>query len=281
VALAGGVEPPPATLRALPTQEAGRLVAEQRFLRGLYSGGTLCYEALVLLRRYLGSIWSNTPLRPEEALDPVTRSREHTILDLGGDEFTWGRLHPMIDPALRVQRMEQEASDPSVAILLLDVVLGYGAHPDPAAVYAPVIRRLRAQAGTAGRHLCVIASVCGTDADPQNAAAQREALVEAGALVEDSNARAVRVAGLVAEAHGSRGAALEPPVVRAAPQPPAWPGVDPVLAMLRKPPAAINVGLEVFAESLAAQGVPVVPLDWRPPAGGKPHLLDLLDKLEA
>lgn len=281
VRLAGGIEMPTVTLRALPTQEAGRLAPEQRFVRGLYSGGTLCYEALVLLRRYVGPIWSNTPLRPEEALDPVTRSREHTVIDMGGDEFTQGRLHPMIDPALRLQRIEQEAADPSVAVIVFDVVLGFGAHPDPAAVYAPVIARTLQQARAMGRHQSVIVSVCGTDADPQNAGAQRAAFVEAGALVEDSNARAVRLAGLTAEAHGSRGAALEPRLIRAASQAPDWPDVGPVLAMLRKPAAVVNIGLELFAESLAAQSVPVVSVDWRPPAGGKQHLLDLLDKLEA
>lgn len=281
VRLGYGIDVPPPVLRSLPAQEAGRLAREQTFLRGLYSGGTLCYEALVLLRRYVGPVWSNIPLRPEESLDPVTRSREHTVIDMGGDEFTQGRLHPMIDPALRVQRLEQEAADPAVAILLFDVVLGYGAHPDPASVYGPVIARLQAQARASGRHLSIVASVCGTEGDPQDAAAQRAALVDAGALVEESNARAVRLAGLIAEAHGSHGTASEPRVIAAAPQAPVWPDVDPVRAMLRKPPAVINVGLELFNESLQAQGVPAVSVDWRPPAGGKQHLLDLLDKLEA
>jgi FdrA protein len=281
VRLAYGMSAEPSGLRSLPAQEAGRMARDQRRVRGLYSGGTLCYEALVLLRRYVGPIWSNTPLRPEESLDPVTHSRDHTVIDMGGDDFTQGRLHPMIDPALRLQRLEQEAADPSTAVLLLDVVLGYGAHPDPASVYAPVVPRLQAQARAAGRHLSVVASVCGTAGDPQDAAAQHAALVDAGVLVEESNAKAVRLAGLILEALGSRGAAGEPRVIEAAAQAPAWPDVDPVLAMLRRPPAVVNVGLELFAESLTAQGVPVVSVDWRPPAGGKQHLLDLLDKLEA
>jgi len=281
VRLAYGVTVEPSMLRSLPAQEAGRLARGQRHVRGLYSGGTLCYEALVLLRRYVGPIWSNTPLRPEESLDPVTRSRDHTVIDMGGDDFTQGRLHPMIDPALRLQRLEQEALDGSTAVVLFDVVLGYGAHPDPASVYAPVIARLLAQARGAGRHLSVVASLCGTEGDPQDAAAQRAAFIDAGVLVEKSNARAVRLAGLIMEARGSRGAAEEATVIEAASHAPTWPDVDPILAMLRRPPAVINIGLELFNESLAAQGVPVVSVDWRPPAGGKQHLLDLLDKLEA
>jgi FdrA protein len=144
-----------------------------------------------------------------------------------------------------------------------------------------VIRELREQTRAGGRHLSVVASVCGTEDDPQNAAAQREALIEVGTLVEDSNARAARLAGLIAEAHGSRGAPSEGVTIAAAPVAPPWPDVGPVGSLLRQPPAVINVGLELFAESLQAQGVPVVSVDWRPPAGGKQHLLDLLDKLEA
>ena len=276
-----GIEVAAVTLHSLPAQEAGRLAPGQRYLRGLYSGGTLCYEALVLLRRHVGAVYSNTPLRPDEGLDPVTRSRDHTVIDMGGDEFTQGRLHPMLDPMLRLQRIRQEAADPETAVLLLDVVLGYGAHPEPAAALAPVIHEVREEMRAAGRHLSVVASVCGTDDDPQNAQAQRDVLIDAGVLVEDSNARAVRLAGLIAEAHGSRGAALEPKTISAAPAVPAWPDVEPVAELLRRPPAVVNVGLELFAESLQAQNMPVVSVDWQPPAGGKQHLLDLLDKLEA
>ena len=269
------------TLRSLPAQEAGRLAPGQQYLRGLYGGGTLCYEALVLLRRHVGAVYSNTPLHPDDALDPVTRSRAHTVIDMGGDEFTQGRLHPMLDPTLRLQRIRQEAADPQTAVLLLDLVLGYGAHPEPAAALTPVIREVREQVRRAGRHLSVVASVCGTDGDPQDAGAQRDTLIEAGVLVEDSNARAVRLAGLISEAHGARGMPLEPKTISAAPAAPPWPDVDPITRLLRTPPAVVNVGLELFAESLQAQNVPLVSVDWQPPAGGKQHLLDLLDKLEA
>ncbi len=280
VQLACGTEAALPPMRSLPEQEAGRLSTDQRYLRGLYSGGTLCYEALVLLRPHLGAIYSNSPADPSEALEPVTRSREHTVIDMGGDEFTQGRLHPMLDPTLRLARLRQEAADPETAIVLLDVVLGYAAHPDPAGALAPVIREVREQASREGRHLIVAGSVCGTDDDPQNAGAQRAVLVEAGVLVEESNARAVHLARLIATRQGKREVRSMRKVVAAAAATTAWPEVGRVSALLGARPAVINVGLDLFAESLQAQGVPVVSVDWQPPAGGKQHLLDLLDKLE-
>jgi FdrA protein len=280
VHLAYGKEADGGPLRTLPGEETVRLAPGQRYVRGLYSGGTLCYEALVLLRSKIGPIFSNTPLRLEEALDPVTRSREHTIIDMGGDEFTQGRLHPMLDPMLRLQRLRAEAADPQTAVLLLDIVLGYGAHANPSAAFGPVIDEMRGQALAAGRSLTVIGSVCGTDDDPQHATDQRDALTEAGMLVEDSNARAARVAGLIAEARGSHGRLNEPQALRADGPIPPWPAVDAVSTLLSRPPSVVNIGLELFAESLQAQGVPVVSVDWQPPASGKQHLLDLLDKLE-
>ncbi|MGQ0569699.1 MAG: hypothetical protein ACT4P5_09245, partial [Armatimonadota bacterium] len=184
------------------------------------------------------------------------------------------------DPMLRLQRIRQEAADPETAILLLDVVLGYAVHPNPAAALAPVIREIRDQARASGRRLSIVGAVCGTDDDPQDASAQRDGLLEAGMLIEDSNARAVRLAGLIAQGRGSRGETREMKAISAASAAPSWPAVGPILELLGQRPAVINVGLALFAESLQAQDVPVVSVDWRPPAGGKPHLLDLLDKLE-
>ncbi len=279
-AYGAGAAPPP--MPHLPGQEVERLAAGQRYVRGLYSGGTLCYEALVLLRESLGPVYSNSPVDPSLALEPVTRSREHSVIDMGGDEFTQGRLHPMLDPTLRLARLRQEAADPQVAVILLDVVLGYAAHPDPAGALAPVIREVRARASSEGRHLIVAGSVCGTDEDPQDAPAQRAALVEAGMLVAESNARAVHLARMAVGRQRSSepSSASTSDVVAAAAATTAWPDVGPITAMLKARPSVINVGLELFAESLRAQGVPVVSVDWQPPAGGKRHLLDLLDKLE-
>ncbi len=280
VTLATGALPHWRQWEALPAQEAGRLASTQHYVRGLYSGGTLCYEALVLLQRYVGPVYSNTPLDPAYALESATRSRAHTVIDMGSDEFTVGRLHPMLDPGLRHQRLLREAEDPEVAVILLDVVLGHGAHPDPARDLAPVIRQARERARAAGRWLPVVASVCGTDDDPQGYEAQAAALLEAGATVQATNAQAVRLAGLVAEGAGSKGSPRPPVEIPAPTEPQPLPDASRIAPLLTGP-RVVNVGLELFAESLASQGVEVISVDWHPPAGGKQKLIDILDKLNA
>jgi FdrA protein len=243
-----------------------RFAAGQRYLRGLFSGGTLAYEALLLLQDYLPAVYSNLPLKKEHRLENALVSRAHTIVDMGEDEFTVGRLHPMMDNDLRIRRLQQEAEDPEVAVILLDVVLGYGAHPDPAGELAPAIAEARAVAAEAGRTLEVVAVVVGTDEDPQDMEAQIEKLADAGARVETSNDAAVRYVGrLVRPVSGHQSAV----------------GFQPVdLAVLQKPLAAINVGLGSFTESLQAQDAPVIQVDWKPPAGGNERLMALLEKMK-
>jgi hypothetical protein len=172
----------------------------QRFVRALYTGGTFCYEALTLFDAARQPAYSNVPLRAEQTLADAWKSQDHTILDLGEDLFTRGRSHPMIDPRLRQDRVLKEAADPDVAVILFDIVLGYGSHPDPAGVMATSIVEARAIAERDGRAITFIGSVCGTDGDPQGLDGQVAMLREAGAILLPSNARAVEAAlGLVAE----------------------------------------------------------------------------------
>ena len=192
VALANGRTPE--SRRASVPSPSMPFAPEQRYVRGLYSGGTFCYEASLLLKKELGRINSNTPVEPEDRLSDVWTSRKHTVIDLGDDLFTRGRPHPMIDHRLRNERLIKEASDPEVAVILLDVVLGYGSHPDPAAEMVPVIQKARELATNAGRHLVIIGFVCGTAADPQNLSRQETALREVGVILTESNAQAVRMA---------------------------------------------------------------------------------------
>jgi FdrA protein len=174
------------------------LAPAQRYVRGLYSGGTFCYEALLLLTETFGPIASNTPLEPELMLADVWRSQRHTVVDLGDDAFTRGRPHPMIDQTLRRERILQEAADPEVAVILFDVVLGYGAHADPASELAVTLKEAATLSRAAGRGLALVASVCGTAADPQDLLRQEASLREAGVLLADSNAQAVRLAARLA-----------------------------------------------------------------------------------
>lgn len=176
------------------------LAAEQRYIRALYSGGTFAYEAAVLLGASLGKVWSNAALRSEDELNDPWTSTAHCIVDLGDDVFTRGRPHPMIDHRLRNERIVREAADPEVAVILFDVVLGFGAHPDPAAEIIPAIESARAAAARRQRKLAFVGFLCGTASDPQDLGRQATMLREAGVILADSNAQAVRTAAVIAVA---------------------------------------------------------------------------------
>jgi hypothetical protein len=100
----------------------------------------------------------------------------------------------MIDHRLRNERILKEAADPQVAVILLDIVLGYGSHPDPAGELAPVLHQATGSAKKAGRQLAVIGFVCGTASDPQGLSKQEDTLRSAGMILAESNAQAVRMA---------------------------------------------------------------------------------------
>lgn len=185
-------------LEKIISDETSRLQPSQKYIRGLYAGGTLCYEALVISAGSYKDIYSNTPIHPEQALPDPMKSQKHTFLDLGADEFTLGRPHPMIEPGSRNERILTESQDAETAVVLLDNVIGYGAHSDPAGVVASAIIEAKEIARKEGRGLSVLASVCGTEKDPQNREEQIEKLKDAGVIVMPSNAQAVKMAVLIA-----------------------------------------------------------------------------------
>jgi len=185
-----------------PPLNAPRLNPEQRYIRGLYSGGTFCFEASLLLGDVLSPVYSNTPVGRALRLEDVWTSRAHTLVDLGDDVFTRGRPHPMIDHRLRNERIAKEAADTGTAVILLDVVLGYGSHMDPASEMVPAIDAARTSAAEAGRDIAFLGFICGANGDPQNLSAQESALRQAGMILARSNAEAVRfAAGLVKHAN--------------------------------------------------------------------------------
>jgi FdrA protein len=199
VALASGREPESfASLATLPSPP----VAGQRYVRGLFGGGTFCYEASVLLGDCLSPVFSNTPVGGSKMLMDVWNSQAHTLIDLGDDAFTRGRPHPLIDHRLRNERIVREANDPETAVILLDVVLGYGSHENPAAEIAPVIRQAIDGAAQARRNLAIVGFVCGTPADPQNLSRQRQVLRDAGMILTESSAQAARLAARIATTPG-------------------------------------------------------------------------------
>ncbi|PKN80492.1 MAG: FdrA [Candidatus Cloacimonetes bacterium HGW-Cloacimonetes-1] len=165
----------------------------RKYLRGLYSGGTLCFEAQGLFAAATGiTCESNAPIDAANTMADVWHSSGHSIIDVGADEFTVGRPHPMIDYSLRLKMLEAEAQHKDVAVLLFDVVLGYGAHSAPHLELIPVLKQIK-------RDTCIvmIASVIGTDLDPQNRMEVVTALRDAGAVVCTGNAEAVALAATV------------------------------------------------------------------------------------
>jgi FdrA protein len=166
-----------------------RLDPARKTVLGLYSGGTLCYEALWLLGGTLGPVYSNTPLDKQYGL-PAPEGA-HVCLDLGEEEYTKGRPHPMIDPEARLEMLREVG--PDVAVVLLDVVLGYGSHEDPAGMLAPVCKEITQNGGPQ-----VVAYVLGTENDPQGYSSQVDTLVGAGCIVPQTAARAALIAAAIA-----------------------------------------------------------------------------------
>lgn len=228
----------------------------QKYLRGLFSGGTLAVEAVLALQNILYPLFTNVPISNTQYLPSPPPKNAHILLDLGEDEFTVGRLHPMMDNDLRIRRLRQEASDPEVGMILLDVVLGEGAHPNPAEELAPVIQEIHAQ----GLEIVVI--VVGTDNDPQNLNAQVKKLEAAGARVffKIPEVAEYILSNLESLFSGSQAstANIQHPIT----------------------PKAINFGLESFYDSLTLQGAQAIQVDWRPPAGGDERLAGILARLK-
>lgn len=236
-----------------------RSLMTDHYLRGLFSGGTLAYESLLALQATLSPIYSNSPIYESQKLDDPLKSKGHTILDLGEDDFTVGRLHPMMDNDLRIRRLKQEAADPEVGMILLDVVLGEGAHPDPASELAPAIAEIKKVKPS----LEVIAIVIGTEDDPQNLDAQVSRLNGVGVTVFHSVTDAVNH---IATRFVNHPQSNYPPVS---------------LDSFTQPFAAINVGVESFHASLIGQGAKSVHVEWKPPAGGNEKMAAILAKMKA
>lgn len=163
-----------------------KLKPEQKYIRALLCGGTLCEEMTLLALEKYSNVYSNIAKKPEHRLTDVATSRDHTFVDFGDDDFTRGRPHPMIDPSLRLARFAAEARDPSVGVIVLDFILGYGAHSDPAGVMLPAIVEAKAAAAAEGRHLEILGYVLGTESDTPTLSEQTKKLADAGVTIASS-----------------------------------------------------------------------------------------------
>ncbi|HOW27379.1 MAG TPA: acyl-CoA synthetase FdrA [Elusimicrobiota bacterium] len=187
--LSTGRQPSPLLSDEEIAEKASKVRLTAPSLRALYSGGTLCDEAQRILLPRLKTIHSNTPVAGCEKLPNVYQSRGHTILDLGDDEFTRGRAHPMIDPSFRQEKILSEYADPETGMLVVDVVLGYGSHPDMAGA---VVRSIEEARERSPRPVVLAATLCGTEDDPQDYEKQRRTLEDAGVFVFPSNVSMVK-----------------------------------------------------------------------------------------
>jgi FdrA protein len=164
--------------------------SKQRYLRGLFAGGTFCYQSQQVLEQAGFTVYSNAPLDPQYKLEGLEESRAHALIDMGADDYTLGRPHPMIDSTMRNRRILSEGQDPTVAVILLDFILGFNASKDPVGELLDSILVTKQTRKEQGGELTVVASICGTESDPQDLSLQREMLENAGVIVFRSNAKA-------------------------------------------------------------------------------------------
>ncbi len=191
----------PEELVNLLQREWSKLQSNQKYIRGLYTGGTFTYEAQVILRDIIDieQIHSNAPIEQIRKLQDSFKSEMHSIIDLGEEEFTKGRPHPMIDPTIRKLRILEEVKDPKVGVVLLDFVLGYGSNPDPVGAIIDELQMAKETANKEGRYLPVITHVCGTKNDIQGYERSISKLHSVGCIVMPTNALAVIASALIAQ----------------------------------------------------------------------------------
>ena len=164
-----------------------RLTPQQKYIRGLFCGGTLCDEAMFAALEKYDDVYSNIQPDPAKRLADINVSQAHTFLDFGDDDFTNGKPHPMIDPTNRISRLLQEARDPEVGVIVMDFVLGFGAHDDPVGVMIEAIKEAQAIARADNRPLEILGYVLGTDQDTPSLTQQCQLLTDAGVIWASSS----------------------------------------------------------------------------------------------
>ena len=246
--------------------------SENKTIKAYYSGGTLAGEAAMLIKDAL-----NLDTPPEKAEGFMLKHGGHIVVDLGDDVYTQGKPHPMIDPAKRIECMQEAIDDSSTGVILFDIMLGYGSHEDMAGALLPTINELKQKAENEGRKLFFIATVCGTRHDYQGYDEAVNKLKNAGVIVCETNKlasqMAIRAIGLDFSEPEKEIRAKQAVDVQITP------ASDKLLKMLSEKPRIINIGLKSFAEVADEFGCQVVQFDWTPPAGGNVEMIKTLDFL--
>ncbi|WP_053365875.1 acyl-CoA synthetase FdrA [Bacillus sp. FJAT-27245] len=251
---------------------AVELKPEQKTIKGLYSGGTLGYEAATLISRGLGFGKSDSH---EEGY--LLKVNGYEVADLGDDMYTQGKPHPMIDPDTRVKFFQKAAEDESTAVILFDVVLGYGSHEDMAGALIPAIQKIQSNARENGKNIYFVATVCGTEQDPQDIQEQKSKLEQAGVILRDSNNQAIRTALAMLDIRIEE---KDKEMVSAKAAAKAEISVSPAIEkLLNEKPNVVNVGLKKFVSAITENGGRAVQFDWRPVAGGNERMRKVLSVL--
>lgn len=270
VGLVRGTEVPEATA---DVDESTFFKAEDgKTIKAYYSGGTLANEAAMLIKDAM-----DVKVPPEDIEGYMLQLDGNVVVDLGDDAYTQGKPHPMIDPAKRIECMQEAVDDESTGAVLLDIMLGYGSHEDMAGALLPTIKELMAKAEAAGRKVFFIATVCGTRRDFQGYDDAVNKLKEAGVIVCENNKLACRTA------IRAIGRDFKEPVKEVRPKtvvdfPKAEPS-EKLRELLSEKPKIVNIGLKSFAEVVEQFGCDVVQYDWMPPAGGNVKLIKILNFL--
>lgn len=184
-------------LSAGALEERKKLKTGQKYLRALFCGGTHSEEAVLMLQGMVPNLHSNLSFGKVEPLANRHTSVENTLVDMGDEEFTKGKPHPVMDPSILNDRLLKEGSDPEVAVILFDLLFGHGIHQDPVGAIAKTLKTIRDKGKDEGRYVSIVASLCGTDLDTQNVESQKKRLQELDVLIADSNAKAAILSGMI------------------------------------------------------------------------------------
>ncbi len=266
----------------IAASEARRFGTTQKYLRGIYCGGTFTEESMIYLREHDNGLrlFSNLKTSYADKLESHLVSREHTILDLGAEDFTHDSPHPVFDPAIRFKRFIKEIEDPETAVVVLDFITGPGVHEDPVTPFAEAIRKAMSDRRGA---ISFVTAICGSEGDPQDVASKEKLLAEAGAVVAGSNYQSARIAAAILDEmkkNNIEGKGLVEAVYskfkiyeRKVANPPGDGLKTREPAKLR----VINIGLKNFYDALIRQGAGALQINWRPPVRQSAAIADLLD----
>jgi len=241
-------------------EESEKYGQGQKYILGLFAGGTLASETISIIEKNLGTVYSNIHRDPVCRVIPDDKTSMHLCVDLGEDAYTVGRPHPMIDMSTRNQWIEESINE-DVAVLLIDIVFGSGANKDPVGAMEEALAEAKKSMEEKGKHLTIICSICGTENDIQDYERAKKRLEALDVIVAESNAHGADLAVAMVRGRNEK--------------------LEPIRRLFKSEISVINMGIDSFYQDLMQLGVKIVHIDWRPPAGGNDKMLSLLSRLKS